>query len=241
MMLQLHRDLYKFSGASIGGNFKITDNYITEDHPDGTKTIRFEPVPAWETPMAMDAICDALQDAINDPELDPLLIIPMFILDFLCIHPFNDGNGRMSRLLTLLLLYRFGYMVGKYVSIEKLIADSKESYYEALQDSSNGWHEEENDYLPFTRYMLGIIIAAYREFASRVEILVTKGLSKPDRVREIIKNSTVKVTKASIMEQCPDISQKTVERALAVMLANKEIIKIGGGRYTTYIWNWENE
>ena len=241
MILQLHRDLYKYSNVSIGGSFKNSDNMIAETLPDGTKRVRFEPVPAWETAEAMDRLCDALRDAGEDPALDPLLLIPMFILDFLCIHPFNDGNGRMSRLLTLLLLYRAGYFVGKYVSLEKLIADSKETYYDALQDSSAGWHEGENDYLPFVRYLLGVVIAAYREFASRVDILITRGLSKPERVREIISSTAGRITKAQIMRQCPDISQKTVERALAEMLKNGDIIKIGGGRYTSYVWNWEKE
>ena len=145
----------------------------------------------------------------------------------------------MSRLLTLLMLYRAGYIVGKYISIEKFIADTKDSYYEALQESSQGWHEGTNDYLAFVRYMLGVIVAAYREFADRVEIFVVKKLSKPGRVREIIKHNTGRVTKIEIMEQCPDISQKTVERALKELMANGEIIKIGGGRYTKYIWNWE--
>ena len=241
MILQLHRDLYKFSNSAIGGSFKNSDNIIAEELPDGTKRVRFQPVPAWETTEAMDALCNALQEASTDSELDPLLLMPMFILDFLCIHPFNDGNGRMSRLLTLLLLYRSGYFVGKYISIERLIADSKETYYEVLQESSTGWHEGENDYLPFVRYMLGVVIAAYREFASRVDILITRGLSKPDRVREIIRSTTGKITKTQIMRQCPDISQKTVERALAEMLKNGEIIKISGGRYTSYTWNWEKE
>ena len=241
MILQLHRDLYKFSNSAIGGSFKNSDNIIAEELPDGTKRVRFQPVPAWETTEAMDALCNALQEASTDPELDPLLLMPMFILDFLCIHPFNDGNGRMSRLLTLLLLYRSGYFVGKYISIERLIADSKETYYEVLQESSTGWHEGENDYLTFVRYMLGVVIAAYREFASRVDILITRGLSKPDRVREIIRSTTGKITKTQIMRQCPDISQKTVERALAEMLKNGEIIKISGGRYTSYTWNWEKE
>lgn len=241
MILQLHRDLYKFSNSAIGGSFKDSDNIIAEELPDGTKRVRFQPVPAWETTEAMDALCNALQEASTDPELDPLLLMPMFILDFLCIHPFNDGNGRMSRLLTLLLLYRSGYFVGKYISIERLIADSKETYYEVLQESSTGWHEGENDYLPFVRYMLGVVIAAYREFASRVDILITRGLSKPDRVREIIRSTTGKITKTQIMRQSPDISQKTVERALAEMLKNGEIIKISGGRYTSYTWNWEKE
>ena len=238
-ILQLHRDLYRFSNSSIGGSFKNSDNVIAEELPDGTKRVRFEPVPAWETPEAMETLCSAFADAVKDPEIDPLVLIPMFILDFLCIHPFNDGNGRMSRLLTLLLLYRAGYIVGKYISLEKLISDSKESYYEALQDSSVGWHDGKNDYLPFVRYMLGIILAAYREFGSRVETLIARGLSKPGRVREIIRLSTGRITKAQIMAQCPDISQVTVERALKELQESKEIIKIGGGRYTSYIWNWE--
>ena len=233
--------LYKFSNTPIGGIFKISDNMIAEELADGTTRVRFQPVSAWETPEAIDNLCNAFQNVIDDPELDPLILIPMFILDFLCIHPFSDGNGRMSRLMTLLLLYRSGYIVGKYISIEKLIADTKETYYEALQESSEKWHEGNNDYLPFVRYILGIVLAAYREFSSRVEVLITKGLSKPARVREIIRNTTGKITKAQIMSQCPDISQTTVERALKELLDNEEIIKISGGRYTSYTWNWKKE
>ena len=239
MIQQLHRDLYKFSNSSIGGSFKNSDNVIAEQLADGTKAVRFEPVPAWETPSAIETLCNAYQEVATELEIDPLILIPMFILDFLCIHPFNDGNGRMSRLLTLLLLYRSGYVVGKYISLERLIADSKETYYEVLQESSFGWNDNENDYLPFVRYMLGVVIAAYREFESRADILITKGLSKPGRVREIIRNKPGNITKAQIMIECPDISQKTVERALKDLLDNSEIIKIGGGRYTSYTWNWE--
>ena len=241
MILQMHRDLYKFSNLAIGGSFKNSDNIIAEELPDGTKRVRFQPVPAWETSEAMDILCSTFVDALADVELDSLILIPMFILDFLCIHPFNDGNGRMSRLMTLLLLYQSGYFVGKYISIERLIADSKETYYEALQDSSAGWHEGTNDYLPFVRYMLGIVVAAYREFTSRVDILITRGLSKPERVREIIRSTTGRITKTQIMKQCPDISQKTVERALKELMDSGWIIKIGGGRYTSYTWNWEKE
>ena len=240
-ILQLHRDLYKFSNASIGGNFKNSDNVIAEELPNGTRRVRFEPVPAWETPEAIENLCNAFADAMQDMEIDPLLLIPVFILDFLCIHPFNDGNGRMSRLLTLLMLYRSGYIVGKYISLEKLISDSKESYYDALQESSIGWHEGENDCLPFVRYMLGVVMAAYRDFTSRVETLIARGLSKPERVREIIRLTTGRITKAQIMQQCPDISQVTVERALRDLLTKGEIIKISGGRYTSYTWNWEGE
>ena len=241
VILQLHRDLYKFSGKSIGGNYKNSDNVIAEEHADGTKAVRFQPVPAWETSEAMDNLCDAFNDAVNTEEMDVLLLIPIFILDFLCIHPFNDGNGRMGRLLTLLLLYRGGYIVGKYISIEKMISDTKDTYYEALQESSYNWHEGTNDYAPFVRYMLGVIVAAYREFSSRVDLLTNKSLSKPDRVREIIKSTSGKITKSEIMAKCPDISQITVQRALADMLEKQEIIKIGGGRYTAYAWNYGKE
>ncbi len=239
MILQLHRDLYKFSGKNIGGSYKNSDNVIAEARADGTRTVRFRPVEAWETPEAMQKLCDAFNAALHDAELDPLILIPMFILDFLCIHPFNDGNGRMSRLLTLLLLYRAGYIVGKYISIEKLIADSKETYYEVLQDSSYNWHEGENDYAPFIRYMLGVIAAAYRGFESRAELLTNARLSKADRVREIIRNHIGPITKAEIVSLCPDISEVTVERAISDLKTAGDILKISGGRYTKYTWNHE--
>ena len=237
IILQLHRDLYKFSGKSIGGVYKNADNVIAEEDSEGNRFVRFQPIPAWETPDAIEALCDAFDDAIARNEADPLLIIPMFILDFLCIHPFNDGNGRMSRLLTLLLLYRAGYIVGKSISIEKVIETSKDTYYEALQSSSQGWHEEENDYAHFVRYMLGVILSAYRDFSSRVRVLTTSGMSKPDRIREIIKDTLGKITKTEIMQKCPDISQVTVQRTLNDLVKNGDIIKIGGGRYTSYVWN----
>ena len=239
IILQLHRDLYKFSGKSIGGAYKNADNVIAEEDNEGNRFVRFQPVPAWETPDSVEALCDAFDDAMVRNEADPLLIIPMFILDFLCIHPFNDGNGRMSRLLTLLLLYRAGYIVGKYISIEKIIEISKDTYYEALQSSSQGWHEEQNDHAHFVRYMLGVILSAYRDFSSRVRVLTTSGMSKPNRIREIIKDTLGKTTKTEIMQKCPDISQVTVQRALNDLVKNGDIIKIGGGRYTSYIWNRE--
>lgn len=241
IILQLHRDLYKFSGKSIGGAYKNADNVIAEEDNEGNRFIRFQPIPAWETPKSIEALCDAFDDAIARNEADPLLIIPMFILDFLCIHPFNDGNGRMSRLLTLLLLYRAGYIVGKYISIEKVIETTKDTYYEALQSSSQGWHEEENDYAHFVRYMLGVILSAYRDFSSRVRVLTTSRMSKPDRIREIIKDTLGKITKTEIMQKCPDISQVTIQRTLNDLIKNGDIIKIGGGRYTSYIWNREKE
>lgn len=239
IILQLHRDLYKFSGKTIGGSYKNADNVIAEEDDEGNRFVRFEPVPAWETSSAIEELCAAFDDVISRNEADPLLIIPMFILDFLCIHPFNDGNGRMSRLLTLLLLYRAGYIVGKYISIEKVIEESKATYYEALQNSSYGWHEEENDYSHFVRYMLGVILSAYRDFSSRVRVLSKSGLSKPERIQEIIKDTLGKITKAEIIQKCPDISQITVQRTLNELVKNGDVVKIGGGRYTSYVWNRE--
>ena len=237
ILLQLHRDLYKFSGKSVGGAYKTADNVIAEEDANGNRFVRFRPVAAWETATAINAACAAFDEAAAEADLDPLLLIPMFVLDFLCIHPFDDGNGRMSRLLTLLLLYRAGYIVGKYISIEKMIERTKETYYESLQNSSVNWHEDTNDYIPFVQYTLGIIVSAYREFSARVKLLSVGNLSKPERIREIIKGTLGRITKAEIMEKCPDISQITVQRALGDLVASGEILKISGGRYTSYVWN----
>lgn len=237
-ILQLHRDLYKFLGSTEGGRFKTSDNIIRETDADGNECVRFRPVPAWETAPSIDELCKSYHEAKS--EADPLLLSLMFILDFLCIHPFNDGNGRMSRLLTLLLLYQSGFIVGKYISIERIIEESKETYYEVLQDSSINWHENENDYKPFVNYMLGVVVNAYKEFESRVELLTNPNLSKADRVREIIRKHIGTITKAELLNMNPDISDTTIQRALADMLKNGEIKKIGGGRYTKYVWRVED-
>lgn len=240
-ILQLHRDLYKFENSGIGGAFKSADNMIEEEDSDGNKSIRFKPVPAWETPEAIERLCEAYNYAVHHTEADPLLLIPMFILDFLCIHPFRDGNGRMSRLLTLLLLYKSDFIVGKYISIEKLIETTKESYYDTLQESSQRWHEEENDYLPFVTYLLGVIAAAYREFFDRTRLIEEKKIAKPNRIAEEIRNHIGAITKTEIMEKVPGVSQTTIQRTLAELIRQGTIIKIGNGRYTKYTWNWEDE
>ena len=241
IILQMHRDLYKFEGYNMGGTYKTSDNIIEEEDGQGNKFIRFKPVAAWETPEAMDHLCMAFDEVKSMGQTDMLLLIPMFVMDFLCIHPFNDGNGRMSRLLTLLLLYREGYMVGKYISIEKLIENTKDVYYDCLQSSSQGWHENANSYEPFAKYMLGIVLGAYREFSNRMEILSSNGISKPNKVREVIKNAVGTITKTEILQACPDVSQVTVQRTLAELLEANKITKIGGGRYTKYIWNEEKK
>ncbi|MDR0883325.1 MAG: Fic family protein [Oscillospiraceae bacterium] len=234
VILQLHQQLYAFSKSAIGGNYKNADNFIAETDAGGKQSVRFQPVPAYLTANAMDMLCELFSQALKKDEHDPLLLIPMFVLDFLCIHPFNDGNGRMSRLLTLLLLYRAGYIVGKYISLEKLIEQSKDTYYEALQDSSAQWHDNESNYLPFIRYSLGILQKAYDEFAGRVEVLGQKGLSKPDRIKTVIDRKLGKITKKEIMETCPDISQVTVERALTALVKAGYLVKIGAGRTVAY-------
>ena len=237
-LLQLHRDLYKFLGSVDGGIFKTSDNIIRETDADGKEHVRFRTVAAWETPTSMDEMCKAFSEAKN--EADPLLLSAIVILDFLCIYPFNGGNGRMSRLLTLLLLYQSGFIVGKYISIEKIMEESKETYYEAIHDSSINWHENKNDYKPFVNYMLGVIINAYREFESRVMLLTAPNLSKANRIREIIKNHIGTITKSELLARNPDISDTTIQRALAELLKRGEIEKIGGGRYTKYVWKVED-
>ena len=241
LFLQLHRDLYKFQGAGTGGTFKKVDNVITETDESGKSRVRFQPVPAWETPESVDRLCTAYYQALNEPDVDPLLIMPMFILDFLCIHPFVDGNGRMSRLLTLLLLYQNGYYVGKYISLEKLIERTKESYYEELQASSIGWHDETNDYAPFVKYILGVVAAAYREFLERTRLITDVKKSKPKRIEEEIRNHIGTITKAELVEQIPDVSQTTVQRTLTELTKQGKIIKIGAGRNVKYKWNWNQE
>lgn len=239
-ILQLHRDLYSYSGKDIGGRFKNTDNIIAETDKEGNEHIRFMPTPAFQTPDAVEDLCNTLNEAIDKNIYDELLLIPMFVLDFLSIHPFNDGNGRMSRLLTLLLLYRSDYIVGKYISIEMLIEKTKETYYEALKESSIGWHNNQNDYLPFVSYYLGIILKAYQDFQERVEHLQGKTTSKSDRIRQVFDKRVGKITKTDIAVLCPDISITTIERTLKDMLKNGEIQKVGNGRGTGYVTNENN-
>lgn len=234
-ILQLHRDLYGFGRIDIGGKFKNSDNIIAESGIDGKQRVRFAPVPAFQTAEAIEMLCTEFNTAIEKSEIDPLLLIPMFVLDFLCIHPFNDGNGRMSRLLTLLLLYRSGYIVGKYISMEMLIEKTKETYYEALQESSYGWHENESNYEPFVRYYLGVALKAYNEFQYRIEHLRYRKLSKNNRVKAVFDKKLGLIKKSYIAELCPDISLTTIERSLKELLESGYIEKVGKARATGYI------
>lgn len=234
VILQLHRDLYSYSQGTAGGSYKNADNVIAEMDGGHQKT-RFIPVPAFQTAEAMEEMCTRFGEAWSAGKIDKLILIPMFILDFLCIHPFNDGNGRMSRLLTLLLFYKAGYIVGKYISMEMLIEKTKETYYEALQASSTGWHTCANSYEPFVKYYLGIMLKAYHEFENRVKHLKHRSLSKPERIKAVIDQKVGKITKKEIMELCPDISKVTVERTLTDLVKSGYIAKVGAGPATGYV------
>lgn len=236
-ILQLHRDLYKYTGYSYGGKFKNSQNYIEETNEQGEKKIRFTPLSPVETPIATQDLCKSYNELVNNESCDLLVLIPIFILDFVSIHPFNDGNGRMSRLLTLLLLYKANYLVGKYISIEKIIEDTKDSYYDTLQKSSINWYNNENDYSYFVEYYLGIILNAYKEFDSRVNIVENKKITSYDRIISIFKENIIPIDKAFIMNKCPDLSETTIERSLNRLLKEDRIVKISGGRYTKYKWN----
>ena len=236
VILQLHQDLYKYSGVNYGGKYKDSQNYIEETLEDGTKKTRFTPLSPIETPIAMEELCNSYNDIINKGEIDPLFIIPIFILDFVSIHPFNDGNGRMSRLLTLLLLYKSGYLVGKYISIEKFIEETKETYYESLEKSSINWLKNKNNYSYFVEYYLGIILSAYKEFSSRVDYITNKKMTAIDRICFLFTKSVSPINKSYLMEKCPDISETTIERSLNTLLNDHKIKKISGGRFTEYKW-----
>jgi len=235
IILQLHRDLYQFNPQAIRGKYKIADNLITETGRDGKDRIRFKPLPAFETPNAMKLLTESFNEAINKRKIDPLLLIPRFILDFLCIHPFTDGNGRISRLLTLLLLYRSGYLVGKYISLENIIEDTKETYYEVLEESSIFWISGRNKTLPFVKYFLEILLKAYRDFEERVTLMANKHLSKPERIRALFAGTLGKLSKQDILDRLPNISTSTVETTLAMLLKEGYITRLGAGKRTSYI------
>lgn len=239
IILQLHKILYRYSSSSIGGKFKTANNIIEETDEFGNKKIRFKPTSAFKTPTAVEELCNNYNELIQKNEIDPLILIPIFILDFLSIHPFTDGNGRMSRLLTLLLLYKNGYIVGKYISIEKIVENTKESYYEALKKSSINWHTNNNNYSFFTEYYLSIILRAYKDFSNRIEYMTNKKMTAKDRILLLIEKNISKISKKQITEICPDISISTIEKALNELVNEETILKIGDGRYTSYIINNE--
>ena len=232
-ILQLHKMLYQFTEERFGGSFKDTPNEIDMVYPDGRAVLLFKPLEPFETPYAVEKICEEYDKAINTYGIDPLIAIPVFILDFLCIHPFNDGNGRMSRLLTTLLLCKSGFVIGRYISLEKKIELTKDEYYVALQESSQNWHEEKNDDTAFIKYILGTIVAAYRDFEERVNMLGKK-VSARDMVEKAIRSKIGKFTKNDIMELCPEIGRGSVENSLKALCEEGIIKKEGQGRATFY-------
>lgn len=233
-ILQLHQNLYRFTNRSIGGHFKNSDNHIVARDENGIEHVIFEPLSPLETPIAIDRICEEFNRVSATEEVDTLLLIPIFIHDFLCVHPFNDGNGRMSRLLTTLLLYRAGYVVGRYVSLEKKIADLRDLYYDSLNMSQNGWHEGEDDPTPFIKYILKTIIAAYKDFEERIEIIDIKEPAI-EQVRAAVYKKIGKFTKSEIMEMCPKIGRASVENSLTALVNEEVLERRGRGRGTYYV------
>ena len=232
-ILQLHKILYSHMNNFMAGKTKNVQNYISATYPDGHVQVLFTPMAPCETPEAIDKICEEYNLAIGNMELEPLILIPVFIHDFLCIHPFNDGNGRMSRLLTTLLLYRNGFYVGRYISLEGKIAKNKDLYYDALSRSQDGWHEGTEDIIPFIKYMLGIILAAYKDFEDRMDLIGVK-LSALEIVRRASKNKLGRFNKQDIRELCPNLSDSSIEGALRKMLSSGELKREGKGKNTCY-------
>lgn len=232
-ILQLHKVMYSHMNNPMAGRTKSVQNYISATYPDGHVETLFTPLAPFETPDALNKICDEYNRVIGNMEVEPLIAIPIFIHDFLCIHPFNDGNGRMSRLLTTLLLYRNGFYVGQYISLEAKIAKNKDLYYDALQRAQIGWHEGAEDAVPFIKYLLGTIIAAYRDFEDRFS-LVEKKLPAIETVRRVSMNKLGRFTKQDIRELCPSLSVSAVEGALRKMVEAGEIKREGGGKNTCY-------
>lgn len=232
-ILQLHKILYSHMNNPVAGRTKSVQNYISATYPDGHTETLFTPMAPYETPEALDRICEEYNRVIGNFEVEPLIAIPTFIHDFLCIHPFNDGNGRMSRLLTTLLLYRNGFYVGKYISLEAKIAKNKDLYYDALNKSQDGWHEGTEDAVPFIKYILSTILAAYKDFEDRFAIVEEK-LPALEMVRKATMNKIGKFTKQDIRELCPTLSVSSIEGSLRKLVELEEVKREGKGKGTFY-------
>ena len=232
-ILQLHKILYSHMNNPMAGKTKSVQNYISATYPDGHVETLFTPLAPYETPEALDKICEEYNRVIGNMEVEPLIVVPIFIHDFLCIHPFNDGNGRMSRLLTTLLLYRNGFYVGKYISLEAKIAKNKDLYYNALGRSQDGWHEGMEDVVPFIKYLLGIVLSAYKDFEERFALVETKR-SALEMVRCATMNKLGRFTKQDIRELCPSLSISSIEGALRKLVASGELKREGVGKNICY-------
>lgn len=232
-ILQLHKIMYSHMNNPMAGRTKNVQNYITATYPDGHTKILFTPLEPYETPEALDRICGEFNKVIGNMELEPLIAIPVFIHDFLCIHPFNDGNGRMSRLLTSLLLYRCGFYVGRYISLEAKIAKNKDLYYSALSESQTGWHEGSEDAVPFIKYILGTVLAAYKDFEDRFALVEIKRTAL-ETVRLASQSKIGRFTKQDIRELCPSLSLSAIESALRKMVDDGELKREGSGKNICY-------
>ena len=221
-ILQLHKILYSQMNNPMGGRTKSVQNYISATYPDGHVETLFTPLAPFETPEALNRICEEYNRVIGNMEVEPLIVIPVFIHDFLCIHPFNDGNGRMSRLLTTLLLYRNGFYVGKYISLEAKIAKNKDLYYSALSQAQHGWHEGTEDVVPFIKYLLGTILAAYKDFEDRFSLVETK-LSALEMVRKASMYKIGRFNKRDIRELCTSLSNSSIENVFRDLISLGEI------------------
>ncbi len=233
-LLDLHRIMLELAKPDAAGQYKNEDNVIMEVRGDESRQVRFRPTPAKDTKKAMEQLILAYLDARDDSDINQLLLIPCVVLDFLCIHPFSDGNGRMSRLLSLLLLYKAGFDAGKYISFEEQINKTKGSYYEALRKSSINWHENQNDYFFFIANFLLTLLSCYRELDKRFATVFSKKVNKTSRIEATVLNSLVPISKKEISEILPDISISTIEMVLTKMVNNGVVIKIGSGTQTRY-------
>ncbi len=232
-ILQLHKILYNYMNNPIAGKTKTVQNYISATYPDGHVETLFTPLNPIDTPIALENICNEYNRVIGNMEVEPLIVIPTFIHDFLCIHPFNDGNGRMSRLLTTLLLYRCGFYVGRYISLEAKIAKNKDLYYDSLNASQHNWHDGNDNKVPFIKYVLGTILSAYKDFEERFNLIETKK-SALEIVREVTRIKIGKFTKQDIKELCPSLSISSIEGSLRKLIELEEITRFGKGKNISY-------
>jgi len=233
VVLQLHRDLYQFTEGG-GGKWKSVDNEITEERAGGAKVVRFKPVSAFETPAAMERLHAEFNEHWQSEQFEKLLLIPAYVLDFLCIHPFLDGNGRMARLLSLLLLYRAGYEVGRYVSLEKLVEQTRESYYDCLFQSSQGWHDGQHNLLPWAEYFLGLLTASYREFENRVGQLTTAHGAKTKMILDGLRGLPETFRISELQAACPQVSLDLIRKVMNQMKAEGKVESMGKGRHATW-------
>lgn len=235
VILQCHSMVHRYMSEDAG-HWKMVDNEIVEKNPDGSvRRIRFKPVSAVQTPQAMDGLVENYKEAINRHNKEPLVVIPLSVLDFLCVHPFRDGNGRVARLLTLLLLYHFDYQVGRYISLERIFEESKETYYETLEESSKGWHQAEHDVFPWMNYFWGVLLRAYREFEDRVGKIRTGKGSKTEQIRKAVDRRIGPFAISDIESDCPGISRDMIRIVLRQLRDEGAILLQGKGRGAKWI------